>query len=90
MTKSASTIQEWLVEHLAQLTGLDPQAIDVREPLINYGLDSIEAVRLSGELEVWLGKSLSPLVFYTYPTLEAVAEYLVQEGDGLDQAGAVK
>lgn len=75
--QSAEDIQEWLVLQLADLLVLAPGDIDVREPLDTYGLASREAVMLSGDLEDWLGRKLSPTLLYEYPTIEALARYLV-------------
>lgn len=69
-------IRQWLAEKLAQNIGVRPADIDVREPFARYGLDSVTAIRLSAELEDWLGRSLSPTLVYDYPTIEALAEYL--------------
>ncbi|MEY3826019.1 MAG: hypothetical protein RLZZ148_833, partial [Cyanobacteriota bacterium] len=69
-------IQEWLITKIAEKTGLSSEEIDPKESLSKYGLDSLEAVRLSAELEDWLGQKLSPTLVYDYPTLEALAQYL--------------
>src|SRR5579864_8545862 len=76
--KSAATqaISAWLVARLAEVLGVAPQDIDIREPLTNFGLTSRDAVGLSGDLEDWLERRLSPTLAYEYPTVEALARYL--------------
>jgi acyl transferase domain-containing protein/pimeloyl-ACP methyl ester carboxylesterase/acyl carrier protein len=76
------SIQNWLVSQLAERLGIPAQEIDIREPLANYGLDSVQAVRLSAELEDWLGVKLSPTLVYDYPDIFSLAEYLASlKGD---------
>ncbi|MGL5877308.1 MAG: beta-ketoacyl synthase N-terminal-like domain-containing protein, partial [Xenococcaceae cyanobacterium] len=76
------SIQNWLVSQLAERLGVPAQEIDIREPLANYGLDSVQAVRLSAELEDWLGVKLSPTLLYDYPNISSLAEYLTSvKGD---------
>jgi acyl carrier protein len=72
-------IQSWIVTHLAEQLGLSPEAIDVRKPFTEYGLDSIVGVSLAGDLEDWLGLQLSATVLWDHPTTEALAHYLVVE-----------
>jgi acyl transferase domain-containing protein/acyl-CoA synthetase (AMP-forming)/AMP-acid ligase II/NAD(P)-dependent dehydrogenase (short-subunit alcohol dehydrogenase family)/acyl carrier protein/SAM-dependent methyltransferase len=58
--------------------------VDASAPLAQYGVDSVSAVALSGELMKWLGRSISPTVAYDYPTIEAIARHLA---DGNASAG---
>ena len=72
-------IQAWLVARLSELLGLAPDGIDVQLPFENYGLSSREAITISGELEEWLGRNLSPTLIYEYPNVAALAAYLAPE-----------
>ena len=76
VNNNQDNIQSWLVTRIAQKLGISPQEIDVREPFASYGLDSLQAVSLSAELEDWLGIKLSPTLVYDYPTIETLATYL--------------
>ena len=69
-------ILAWLTDHVAELVGLKAMDIDTSLPFARYGLDSVQAARLSGDLEEWLGRSLLPSLMYDYPTPEALAHYL--------------
>jgi acyl carrier protein len=55
---------------------MDPSSIDVQQTFDNYGLDSLQAVSLSGDLETWLSREISPTVVWDYPTVEQLARYL--------------
>jgi acyl carrier protein len=72
-------IQEWLVNQLGEVLSLDASTIDVKQPLTRYGLDSIDAVTLVGDLEDWLDLELPSTLLWDYPTVEKAATYLVQE-----------
>jgi acyl-CoA synthetase (AMP-forming)/AMP-acid ligase II/acyl carrier protein len=72
-------IQAWLVSHLAVYLKLQPDEIDIRESLAHYGLDSSVAITLTGELADWLGCQLEPTLFWEYPSIEVLAEYLAKE-----------
>lgn len=72
--QTAQSIQAWIVAKLAER--LRVNNIDVRQTFAYYGLSSLEAVSLSGELEDWLQRRLSPTLVYDYPTIEALAQHL--------------
>lgn len=71
------SISTWLVEQLGRLTGLLPEQIDITEPFASYGLDSVAAVGLSGELGTWLGEQLPATITWDYPTVKLLASHLV-------------
>jgi glutamate-1-semialdehyde-2,1-aminomutase len=77
--KKAQAIQAWLVSNIAERLRVNPQDIEVQQPFSRYGLDSVAAVSLSGELGDWLGRKLSPTLVYDYPTIEALVPRLVEE-----------
>ncbi|HEV8711727.1 MAG TPA: beta-ketoacyl synthase N-terminal-like domain-containing protein [Candidatus Binatia bacterium] len=88
-SRTAETIQAWLVAKLAKLLGIEPHEIDTREPFDSYGLSSTEAVSLSGDLEDWLGRRLSPTLAYEYPTIEILARHLAGQLDVSESATGV-
>lgn len=69
-------IREWLISNIAALVEIDPQNIDIQKPLEYYGMDSMQAMHLSGDLADWLGSQLSPTVVWDYPTIELLASHL--------------
>ncbi len=70
-------IQDWLSGRIAGHLGMAIEDIDVREPLVSFGLSSQDMVILAGELEERLGRQLSPTLAWEYPTIEALARHLV-------------
>ena len=51
----------------------------VHQAFSQYGLDSARAVCLAEEMEQWLGRRLSPVMVWDYPTIEALAQHLASE-----------
>lgn len=76
---SAEEIKAWLVSQISEQLGVDSSEIDVREPLDSYGLDSAQAMLLISKAEKLLQFELSPVLLWHYPTIEALAERLVEE-----------
>lgn len=72
-------ISSWLVARIAELLELAPEEINLQEDLTDYGLSSVDAVNLSGDLENFLKKRLSPTVVWEYPTIEGLSKYLASE-----------
>jgi acyl carrier protein len=75
------SIQNWLVEQLADVLSLSADSIDVTEPLTRYGLDSIDAVTLVGDLEDWLDLELPDTLFWDHSTIAQAAQFLVDNYD---------
>lgn len=76
--RSVLTVRAWLRARVAEVLGIPADALDERAPLADLGLSSAQAVSLTGELEIWLGRRLAPTLVYQHPTLEALARALVE------------
>lgn len=76
MTRQA--IEEWLIAKIREVQRLDGAEIDVRAPLEQYGLGSVQAVSLVGDLEEWLDRSLPSTLFWDYTSIEAIANHLAE------------
>jgi acyl carrier protein len=78
----AQNLRTWLVSKMAELTGLDPQEIDIWEPFTDLGLTSKDAVIISGDLEKLLDRRLSPALLYDYPSIGMLAQHLAALSEG--------
>lgn len=87
MAPSAAAIAAWLVDQIAARTGTDPASVDPDQPFTYYGLDSVQAVAIAGELETWLGRRLPPTLAWDYPTVALLASHLAG-ADGESQSAA--
>ena len=66
-------LKERLTEHLE----IDAQNIKEQDKFALLGLNSAKATLLSVELTEKLGKKISPTVFYAYPIVRDLIDYLV-------------
>ncbi|UKO98789.1 acyl carrier protein [Nostoc sp. UHCC 0870] len=76
---TAEEIQRWLVSNIATQMAIQPDEIDLKEPLDSYGLDSVQAIMLVKKAEKLLGFNISPMLLWHYPTIELLAERLEEE-----------
>lgn len=76
-----AVIQNWLIKQLAEQLSLDTSTISITEPLTRYGLDSIDAVTMVGDIEDVLDVELPSTLFWDYPTIEKSSQFLAQNYD---------
>ena len=76
VSRSFDDIHRWLSERLSRQLGLPADQIDPSRPFVQYGLDSVSAVQITGELESFLGRSIPATLFYEAPNILAVAQSL--------------
>lgn len=76
-TLTAQDVQQWLTAKLAERLGVEPSRVDPDKYFDEFGLDSTEALVLSGELEAWLGMELEPTALWYHPTIAKLAPYIV-------------
>jgi thioesterase domain-containing protein/acyl carrier protein len=75
-----------MVGQLAEALGLRPEQIDTRRALTSYGLDSLRAFELTGDLAYRLDYEVPVTLFWDYPTIEALSQFLSEQlaGRGSD------
>lgn len=88
-TRAAEAIQAGIILRLSEALGINPDRIDIRVPLTSYGLDSIVAFNLTGELADWLAVELPATAFWDYPTIETLSHHLSEICDGRDSAATL-
>ncbi len=86
-TYSQDAIEDWLIAKISEQLA-SAEEIDIQQPLVTYGLSSLAAVSISGELQEWLGREISPTLLYDYPTIESLTRYLGQLNQGNQQQNA--
>lgn len=72
-----------LRERLAAKLGVPSTSLELTRELSAYGLDSLEAVNLTGELEVLIGRRIEPTAAWEHPTLWDLSVHLAELA-GLD------
>lgn len=70
-------LEAWLTARVVERAGLPLGAIDRQTPFAQFGLGSLAAVRLSGQLSEHLGRHVAATVAYDYPSISALASHLV-------------
>ena len=79
MPPSERVIRERPLQEVAQAAAVPVAQVDSREPFASYGLSSLEAVYLVGQLEDWLGMVLPATLLWDHPTIDALASHLAAE-----------
>ncbi|MCB9941402.1 MAG: AMP-binding protein [Planctomycetaceae bacterium] len=75
-TVSTDSIRDWLVNWLAARTGVNAKTINTSSKFSDCGLDSMRAADLAVDLEKLLHQRIDPIVFWNFPTIDAIAESL--------------
>jgi acyl carrier protein len=76
---SSEAISEWLIEKIAEALAVAPEIIDINRPFAEYGLDSLAAVGVTGELEEWMNILIPATLLWDYPTVNEIAQFLEAE-----------
>ena len=74
---------EWVRDHLAQVLGVAPESVTVDKGLSSYGLDSVDAVLMAGELEEAFGIEIEPARFIA---CDSLGEIIKMTASDIDQA----
>jgi acyl carrier protein len=64
--------RRWLTERVAAYLECEPSAVDPGRPLAEYGLDSVLALTLCGEIEDFLDVRLEPTVVWDCSTIDGL------------------
>jgi acyl transferase domain-containing protein/NADPH:quinone reductase-like Zn-dependent oxidoreductase/acyl carrier protein len=73
-------LEGFLRQQLARVLGLaSPDVIERDQPLFDLGVDSLMATELRSRLEGQLSVGLRATLIFNYPTLQALAHYLITD-----------
>jgi len=73
------SLRAWMVADLARRLRCAPSEIDTTKPFDALGLDSRNAVQISGALRKVVGRQLSPAVLFDHATIDDLARFLTRE-----------
>lgn len=82
-----ATIETWLIDWTAEQLDLEKTEVDINQSFLNYDMNSVTVMMLVGDLEDWLGLSLSPTLAWDYPDIKTLAQYLAQETENVESNG---
>ena len=77
-TPTAKSLEQWLLQWLAQHLKLSASAMDTHKAFADYGVDSIMAVELAQDIEEFLQLDcpLDATLAWNFPTIAALATHL--------------
>ncbi|MFD9102061.1 acyl carrier protein [Streptomyces virginiae] len=67
---------EWLYARLSLYLRRAPGTIDPTVPFAEYGMDSVAALSLCGDLEDEFGLEVEPTLLWDHPTVESLLTHL--------------
>lgn len=70
------SLQDWLVNRIAHYSKQSPSNINLDQSFHHFGLDSLSGIKITGELGDKLDREISPTVFYDYPSIRKLCQYL--------------
>lgn len=77
--RTGQEIQDWITTKLAGELQVEPSSIDVNQPFVGFGIDSIAIFTLTGDLAEWLGHDLRATLLWEFPNIAALSRHLAQE-----------
>jgi len=78
--KRQQLLLHYVQDQVVKVLGLEPSyPMDPRQALHDMGMDSLMAVELTNRLQTGLGLSFPSTLAFDYPTIEALAGYLVNK-----------
>ncbi len=79
------TLRQWIVQWLTVRGGVEPDEIQLDRRFDDYGLDSLMAIELIGDLEDGFEVELTPSIAWEHPTVDAMAALVAAHVCGLDE-----
>lgn len=76
-----SNVRQWVRAYLARTTNVEPAQIRFDRTLADFGLDSVDAVLMAGEMEDATGMQVDPASFIQYDTFEEMVAALEQRAE---------
>ncbi|MEV7523938.1 acyl carrier protein [Streptomyces sp. NPDC091371] len=75
-TAKADGVYEWLSARLSLYLRRAPETIDPTVPLAEYGMDSVAALSLCGDLEEEFDLEVEPTLLWDFPTVASLVRHL--------------
>ncbi|MFE9446525.1 acyl carrier protein [Streptomyces sp. NPDC006602] len=75
---NAPDLELWLTERVAFHLHRSPHEIDTDTPLADYGIDSVAAISICGEIEEHYRLAVAPTLAYDFPTVHALTGHLAE------------
>jgi acyl-CoA synthetase (AMP-forming)/AMP-acid ligase II/acyl carrier protein len=79
-SKKDDPLRTWMIAWLAQRLKVSVERIDPKQSFTSYGLNSMAAVKFADALSAKLKHKVPAVVFFDYPTVDALAAHLEASG----------
>jgi acyl carrier protein len=76
ISNSAAQVRDWLTKELAEELRIDRSRIRADQPILSFGIDSVNIVSLMAKLEDWGGFRFSGNPLEDHETIEALSDYV--------------
>lgn len=76
--RSHEEIQQWITSEVARLLKVDVSEVDLNKEFSSFGLDSLGAFAVTGQLSEWLARDLSATLLWEFPTIASLSDYLAK------------
>lgn len=76
--RSGEEIKNWISKKIAEALETDVGSIDPDQDFSDFGLDSMVAFALTGEMSEWIGKELPASLLWEYTTINSLSEYIAE------------
>jgi polyketide synthase 13 len=80
-------MREWLRNWVANATGQSPDSVNESAPMVELGLSSRDAVAMASDIEDLTGVMVSATTAFRHPTIEALAQVIVEGEPEVDLSG---
>jgi acyl carrier protein len=84
--RSQEAVETWLAQWLADELTVNIKDVQPDRSFLSYGMNSVQAMMLAGDLEDALGRRLSPTLAWEYRNVEALARHVVEIAAGASAA----
>jgi len=86
--RTTADLEQWLTDRVAFHLHRPAEEIDPTTPLADYGIDSVAAIGICGEIEEHHRLPVSPTIAYDFPTVRAISAHLAERLVDRDAGGA--
>lgn len=74
-------LESFICERLARILGTSPSKLDVNQPLLGLGIDSLMAVEIGNQIQMGLGVNVPTVKFMEGLSISGLSNYVIEQLD---------
>lgn len=78
-TLTVDPMETWLINWMIRELKLDPSSVESDQAFLSYGMDSVQAMTMVGDLEAHLKRRLPPTLVWDYPTIDDLVKHISEQ-----------